>query len=354
MAPHALARDDAPYRIDAGDGAALPLVIDAGGAANRARLCDWLRERAPWVEQSLARHGALLLRGFDVPDASGFEAVARAIAPDLRADYLGTPVDRLTAHVFRASDLPGGYPIAPHCEMSYLRSPPSRVFFGCLVAPARGSGETPLVDFRRVWLALDPELRARFARGGIAIVRSFRGPASRAPRRWQLERWDEFFATTDRAVVERTCAAEGMGCTWTDDDGLRVRITQPVTRTHPKSGETVWYNQFAAHHLASSAWTYPRIFRMRPRLHHLAYWLLVRASVALKSRSPAASLAYFCTYADGSPIPDGDVKALLDTIWRHAVLTPWQRGDVLAIDNHAVAHGRMPFRGPRSVVACLA
>ena len=113
-----------------------------------------------------------------------------------------------------------------------------------------------------------------------------------------------------------------------------------MSRPHPETGEPVWYNQFAAHHLASSAWTYPRIFRMRPSLHHFAHWQLVRLAVALKRQSSPDTLAYFCTYADGSPIPDDDVRALLDTMWRHTVITPWQRGDVLAIDNRAVAHGR--------------
>ena len=236
----------AAYRIDVDGEDGLPLVVDAGGVGDRERLVAWLRERAGWVQSRLTRHGALLLRGFDVADAQAFESVARAIAPGLRADYLGTPTGRLTEHVFRASDLPGGYPIAPHCEMSYLRTPPSRVFFGCLREPHAGTGETPLADFRRVWRALDPALRERFARGGITIVRSFRGPASRAHRRWNLERWDDFFATRDRAVVEAKCAAEGIAHRWTADDGLRLRITQPVARAHPETGETVWYNQFAA------------------------------------------------------------------------------------------------------------
>jgi alpha-ketoglutarate-dependent taurine dioxygenase len=48
------------------------------------------------------------------------------------------------------------------------------------------------------------------------------------------------------------------------------------------------------------------------------------------------------------------MRALLETVWQHTVITPWQRGDVVAIDNRAVAHGRMPFRGPRHIVACLA
>lgn len=343
-----------PYRIDTGDGGTLPLCIDAGGARDLALLTAWLGERAAWVRDSLTRHGALLLRGFDVGDAPAFESVARAIAPQLRADYLGTPGNRFTEHVFPSSDLPGGYPITPHCEMSYLRTPPTRVFFGCLVAPEANSGETSLVDFRRVWRALDPALRGRFERGGIQITRNFCGPHSSGRRRWRLERWDEFFASSEPAEVAAKCAAEGFAFDWTDDDGLHVRITQPVSRPHPESGEPVWYNQFAAHHLASSAWQYPRIFRMRSSLRHLGFWQLVRVTVALKRRSTPGTLAYFCSYADGSPIPDRDMRALLDTIWRHTVLTPWQRGDVLAIDNRAVAHGRMPFRGARRSVACLA
>jgi alpha-ketoglutarate-dependent taurine dioxygenase len=340
------------YRIDDGDGAALPLLIEAAGDPSVSRLVGWLEERAAWVRDRLDRHGALLLRGFAVGDAATFERVARAIAPTLRNDYLGTPARRLTEFVFPSSELPGGYPIAQHCEMSYLHEPPLLVFFGCLEPPMPDTGETPLADFRLVWRDLDPALRERFERGGIRIVRNFRGPDGRRSL-WELERWDEFFATADPAVVEARCAAEGMIARWTPDGGLCVEITQPVHRDHPRTGERVWYNQFAAHHLASSLWEYPRIFAMRPTLHHLVFWQVVRLAVALKRRS-RARLAYRCTYADGDEIPDDDMKALLATIAKRTILTPWRRGDVVAIDNRAVSHGRMPSRGTRRIVACLA
>jgi alpha-ketoglutarate-dependent taurine dioxygenase len=346
--------DDAPYRLNEGDGSKLPLVIDAEGHTDVDRLIVWLRERADWVQEKLTRHGAILLRGFDVVDADGFEAVARAIAPTLRNDYLGTPTQRLTDYVFPSSDLPGRYSIAQHCEMSYLRTPPTRVFFGCLEPPAPHTGETPLADFRQVGRDLDPALRARFERGGIRISRNFRGPGAKGVRLWTLERWDEFFSTTDPVVVEAKCAAEGMDCEWTASGGLRLSITQPIYRDHPGTGERVWYNQFAAHHLASSAWEYPRIFRLRPTLCNWLSWQLVRITVGLKRRSPRSTLAYYCTYADGSEIPDRDMRALLATIWKHTVIMPWQRGDVLAIDNRSVSHGRFPCSGPRQIVACLA
>jgi alpha-ketoglutarate-dependent taurine dioxygenase len=341
------------YRIVGETEAALPLVVHADDSSRVSDLVAWLADRGQWLQGKLERHGALLLRGFQVKDAQVFESVARAIAPELRTDYLGTPRTRLTDHVFPASDLPGPYPIAQHCEMSYLPTPPSRVFFCCLVAPAPDSGETPLADFRKVWRDLDPAVRDRFEHGGIRIIRNFRGP-QRSGLAWKQERWDEFFGTTDRAAVEAKCGTERMEAEWTADGGLRVVIMQPVHRDHPHTGERVWYNQFAAHHLSSSAWEYPRIFRMRPTLRNWIFWQVVRASVALKRRCPTHMLAYYCTYADGSAIPDGDMKALLATIWKHKTMFAWQRGDVLAIDNYSVSHGRMPFKGRREIVACLA
>jgi alpha-ketoglutarate-dependent taurine dioxygenase len=113
-----------------------------------------------------------------VSAARDFERVARAIDPDLKNEYLGTsPRSGLTDYVFTASELPGYYPIPQHCEMSFIKQPPRRVFFCCLEAPATGSGETPLVDFRKVWRDLDPDVRQR--RAGVYV----RATADRAAAR---------------------------------------------------------------------------------------------------------------------------------------------------------------------------
>jgi alpha-ketoglutarate-dependent taurine dioxygenase len=68
----------------------------------------------------------------------------------------------VTKYIFNASELPGFYPIPQHCEMSFLRDPPQRLFFCCLVAPQSFGGETPLCDFRAVYRDLDPLVRSRF------------------------------------------------------------------------------------------------------------------------------------------------------------------------------------------------
>jgi len=65
-------------------------------------------------------------------------------------------------------------------------------------------------------------------------------------------------------------------------------------------------------------------------------------------------LAMHCTYRDGSEIPEADMEALRDVIWKHMVIIPWRRGDVVAIDNYAVSHGRLPYQGRREVAVCWA
>jgi len=345
------------YRIAPLDARGLPLVIQPTADADLGRLCDWLRASADSVQERLATHGALLLRGFPVHDAPAFERLARAIDDGLKNEYLGTsPRNGLTDYVFTASELPPFYPIPQHCEMSFVAHPPRRVFFCCLLAPAPDSGETPLVDFRAVWRDLDPAVRERFTRGGIRIVRNYSGPqgGSRFDL-WQLKRWNEMFLTTDRAAVEAKCREEGFQVEWRPNGGLRLISTQPVYRDHPRTGERVWHNHTQVFHLSAAAGEYRRIARLRPTWRHRGLALVTRALVgAQRALRAADDQAMHCTYADGHEIPDADMEHVRDLIWRHLVITPWRRGDVLAIDNHSVAHGRLPYRGPRQVAVCWA
>jgi hypothetical protein len=77
--------------------------------------------------------------------------------------------------------------------------------------------------------------------------------------------------------------------------------------------------------------------------------------VAIKRRLvPDEDLAMFASYGDGSPITARDLAAVRRAIWKNLVFPRWRLGDVVVIDNRAVAHGRMPYRGPRRVVVAWA
>lgn len=357
-APSADAPEGCPYDVRPLDNHPdrLPLVISARGDRDVDRLCAWLRANRDWVGGQLRQWGAVLVRGFDVHDAPAFEKVARAFDDDLKNEYLGTsPRNALTPHTFTASELPPFYPIPQHCEMSFTKNPPARLFFSCLTEPAGGSGETPLCDFRRVLEDLDPALVARFEKKGIRIVRNYAGAASASRfNPFQLKRWDEMFLTTDRATVEARCREEGFEPVWTGQDGLRLVSTQPVTRVHPETGVRAWHNHVTTFHPTQAAGEYRRIHALRPTLKH---WLLLQVARLLERmerRRPSEELAMHCTHLDGSPMADADIEAVRAAVWKHLVAYPWKKGDVCAIDNFAVSHGRLPYSGPRMIAVAWA
>lgn len=326
-------------------------LVEGGGAGPEA-LREWIAAERPAIEAAWVRHGALRLRGFGVRGAEAFEQVALALESDLKNDYLGTsPRAAKSRYVFSASELPPVYPISQHIEMSFLPSAPRKLFFHCTVASAR-DGETPTVDMRRVWAALDPDVRASFADRGVRNIRNYDGPASpKGSDLWKLKRWDELFQTSDRAEVERKAAEQGLRCDWLPQDRLRLINNQPASRVHPVTGETVWFNHVQVFHAASAAIEYRHIRRRQRSLRSAFFATLVASLTALKQRRlKPEEQGMHATYGDGGEIPRAHVEHLLDTIWQHLVIEPWQVGDVLAIDNRSTAHGRLPYRGPREVL----
>ena len=95
--------------------------------------------------------------------------------------------------------------------------------------PSTEGGNTPLIDCRELCDALDADIVEAFDRKGLMYVRNF-SEGIDVP-------WQDFFHTSDKAEVERTCAEEGMACEWTADDGLRIRNYSPGVVTHPRTGE---------------------------------------------------------------------------------------------------------------------
>ena len=334
----------------------LQLVIRPRSERSAAWIAQWLQSRAQWVGAQLAEHGAILLRGFAVADAAAFESIARAIAPELKNDYLGTsPRNALTSHVFSASELPPHYPIPQHCEMSFTAHPPDRLFFCALAPNTSPGGETPLVDFARVAADLDPAVRARFEARGVRNIRNYAAPGSRRRDLWQLKPWDDMFGTTDRAVVEARCRDNGFEWQWGEGGALRLLGTQPAIVAHPTTGTPVWFNHTQVFHLSAAADELRRVGQRPGQLRSAVLARIVALVTAVKARTTdPEALPMHCTYGDGSPIPDADMNAVRDAIWANLVAYRWQRGDVVAIDNRRVAHGRMPYRGDRKIAVAWA
>ncbi len=335
----------------------VPLVVHADGNPGVEGLVAWLTDQAGHVREQLTQHGAILFRGFDVSEAGDFERIARAIDDGLKNQYLGlSPRNALTDYVFTASEIPSLFPIPEHNEMSFVVNPPRSVFFWCQAAPAAGSGETPLADMRQVYKDLDPEVRERFEKRGIRIVRNYQAPGKSRP--WdltQLKPWVDMFQTTDHAIVEEKCAKENFTAVWGDDNSLKLLSSQPAVKLHPKTGERVWFNHAAVLHASNGDGELRRIFLLRPSVRSFLAWMAAKAfTVAQRRLRSPENLPMHCTYGDGTTIPDSDMEAVRDAIWQNLVVTPWKNGDVLAIDNDSTAHGRLPFSGPRMIAVAWA
>ena len=65
---------------------------------------------------------------------------------------------------------------------------------------------------------------------------------------------------------------------------------------------------------------------------------------------PEEKLPRNAYYGDGSPIEISVLDELKDVYQKSAVYFPWQKGDILLLDNMLASHGRAPFSGPREVV----
>jgi hypothetical protein len=301
----------------------LPLLISPQGRGSRD-LAQWLREHKAFVDETLLAHGAILFRGFSVVTIEAFEDFSAAMSPhSLDYVYRSTPRTAVGKNVFTATEYPAEQEIPLHNECAYQLAWPLKLAF-CCITPAAEQGETPLADMRRVTVAIPEETLERYAARKVRYVRNYT-PYMDIP-------WQTVFQTSDREAVAQFCLKNNLTCEWLDNDTLRtIQICQGVAR-QPVTGERVLFNQAHLFHVSS--------------LGAAAAKFMIDAFGA--DRLPRNSF-----YGDGEPLMQRDLDAVRSAFEREAIQFPWQRGDVLLLDNMQVAHGRRPFRGARKVLASL-
>lgn len=287
-------------------------------------LAAWIHAHRAELLSDLDTHGAVMFRGFADDGPTGFRAAAEAIGLHL-LDYLerAAPRTEVIPNVFTSTEFPADQPIPLHHEMSYSHQWPGRLYFYCETAAASGGG-TPLSSEREVFPRIPAGLRERFTRQGVRYVRNYCEELDLP--------WQEVFQTTDRAEVEAYFAATDTRFTWTGSGGLRTEAIRQATATHPRTGETVWFNH--AHLFHSSN-------------------LPADVASALIAEVGLDGLPRNAYYGDGEVIED-EVMALVRGLYDDCAHTfPWRRGDVLVVDNFLAVHGREPFTGPRRILVAM-
>jgi alpha-ketoglutarate-dependent taurine dioxygenase len=299
---------------------ALPLVVQP--VVKDVDLAGWAAGNRDFIEDSLSKHGALLFRGFGVRSISEFEEFAAAACNELFGEYGDLPREQESERVYGSTPYPEEMTILFHNESSHMHRWPTRQFF-CCTQPAAEGGETPIVDCRRIYSALPREIVEEFERKQLMYVRNFTQGLDIG--------WKDFFKTDDPARVEAYCRKAHMECEW-KPGGLRTRQRRPAVKTHPKTGEKVFFNQIQLHHTSCLA----------PQVRE-----------ALLSIFAPDDLPRSVYYGDGSPIDDSVAQLMVEIFWRNALSFSWQKGDILMLDNMLVAHARKPFRGARKIVVAM-
>ena len=296
-----------------------PLVVQP--ALDGLNLINWAQENKEFLESNLLKHGAVLFRNFGSPVIENFERFIQTVSGQLlEYTYRSTPRTKVSGKVYTSTEYPPEMSIPLHNENSYSRNWAMKLFFLCVIAAGQG-GETPIADSRRMFERIDPEIRECFIRKNVMYVRNYGGDIDLP--------WQDVFQTTSRAEVEEYCRKADISFEWLENERLRTRqICQSVAR-HPKTGEMIWFNQANLFHISS----------LPPEVQN-----------SLRSNFGEEFLPRNVYFGDGEPIADSVIEHINQVYEREWVAFPWQKGDILMLDNMLAAHGRNPFSGQRKIV----
>lgn len=307
------------------DTSELPVLCEPGVAG--VRFPQWAQQHQEEIHRRLLEHGAILFRGFAVTSAEDFNSCIDSMSGGaLEYKFRASPRTQIRKdlNVYTSTDYPAQESIFPHNEHSYSPVFPLHLFLYC-ETPALTGGETPIGSTRLLLSRIRADVREAFARKKIMYVRNY-GEGFGLP-------WQTVFQTSERSAVEAYCRGVGIAVEWKSGDRLRTRQVGPALLRHPKTGESVWFNHGTFFHEL----TLPETVRNQ-----------------LRSEFASDDLPQNTFYGDGSPIEPEFVEHLQALYQAVMVQFPWQRGDVLMLDNMLALHGRGPFSGPRRVMVAMA
>jgi alpha-ketoglutarate-dependent taurine dioxygenase len=316
-----------------------PLWIEPATEAlqsDPASVVRWVKDHQDAVEKTLLTFGAVVMRGFAVPDTDDFAALMAPFETYSKGYTAGTSERQaIKGQVMESTRTPDDIYILLHQEMSYLPENPRGLAFYCKT-PSTSGGETVIGDMRGLLEALPEELGRRFLEKGVRYVRNMRNRDVadwRADPTYHHPAWQDRFATVDRATVEAQLRERGADFRWEDDGSLTFWTELPGFIHHPVTGERLFFNQMVQQ-------TKHRVMFGGKPVYEGPYGdSLVRP--------------HFITFSDGESLTDDEYMAIHDELERRKVAFAWQAGDVMILENKFTAHGRHPYQGTRDIQVML-
>jgi len=335
-------RVSAPFQTTTNDGRAFPLILTPAspGTATSSLVepsttTAWLKEHKESLLQLALEHGAVLLRGFPVDTPEAFADFSEGLGLE-KVSMSGSAAPRkdvVRDVVFTSNESPPSEPIPFHTEMAQAHTPPHYILFYCDV-PASEGGETPIILCEEVAEFVRrsfPDFAQDLVQHGIKYKRCM--PEVTDATSALGRSWKEVLGVDSRDAAEAALRQDrGHGSlndadavttwTWGQDGSLTtVSPARPGLSFDPRTGKSVFFNALIA---AYTGWQDVRNE--------------AKDSVVL---------------GDGRPMPAAAMGAIEEFMMKRRVAFPWQKGDVLLIDNRMAMHSRSPFTPPRKVLASI-
>lgn len=309
--------------IDTSSRLEFPLII--APPTPGADLLDAIIDDRESIRRKILLYGAILFRGFKALTIEEFERVVQSLC-DRLLEYRErtSPRSHIQGGVYTSTDYPAEYSIFPHNENSYSWTVPMKLIFYCM-EPAHTGGETPIVDCRKLFQRISPERRARFIEKGWMYVRNF-GDGFGLP-------WQTVFQIEEREKLEEYCRQTDIRFEWKDEHRLRTWQVRPAIASHPQTGDLVWFNHATFFHVTT----------LDPRIRE-----------SLMEVFEEGDLPNNTFYGDGSSIEPAALEELRTAYMEEMVSIPWQKGDLLLVDNMLTAHARAPYTGQRKILVAMA
>jgi alpha-ketoglutarate-dependent taurine dioxygenase len=306
----------------------------------------------------LAAHGGLLLRGWTGPDgrpltpadlAAFVTALGRENFPYIGGNAVRREVPGTDNRVFTANESPPEKPIPFHHELAQTPDYPRAILFFC-EQPAETGGETPIVLSTAVYEALraaHPEFVDKLEMHGVVysrIMSAHDRPESAIGRGWRAT-----FKAETPADVERILSSNGY--TWEWRDPANPAAPAPPGTANPLLRESSPILDAVKSVWASSGEAAGRAYSDDKGSPKAFFNQLVAVWGGWRDEfnSPED-----CVRAgDGSTLDPVAMEAVQRIMREHTVSIPWQKGDIMFLDNMQVQHSRNTFTGKRRVLASL-
>lgn len=299
-------------------GAAGPLILQP--AIPGVDLSGWVKEKKTQLAAQLKQYGGILFRGFDINTVERFKALIEQLELDsLKYTMRSSPRYEVSEKIYHTTTHPADQMINMHSESSYAATWPLKVLF-CCITPAAEQGETPVADTRKVLEYISPRTQQLFEEKGVMYMRCLSDQLGLP--------WREVFQTDDPKVVEASCQKNNMEYEWGEDSKLLIRWKKKAIYRHPFTGERTWFN-------------------------HAFFFNKYTLQPDMLSLMGDDNLPFNTAFGDGTEIPAEIFEELKNAYQQALVVFPWEKGDVLFLDNMLMAHGRMPYKGERQILASL-